>query len=135
MLDPQTLEKLENNLEKIREKSDEGAGILVEGKNDEEALRELGIEGPIHQIPAKGEPLLNSIENLPEYDEVLVLTDFDRTGEKLAVFCRNQLEKLGVNVLSELRKKLKKFVRKGVKDIEGMSSFIQSERASKIKGN
>lgn len=135
MLDPQTLEKLENNLEKIREKSDEGAGILVEGKNDEEALRELGIEGPIHQIPAKGETLLNSIENLPEYDEILVLTDFDRTGEKLAVFCRNQLEKLGVNVLSELNKKLKKFVRKGVKDIEGMSSFTQSERASKIKGN
>jgi len=73
-----------------------GTPIIVEGKKDEEALRELGMEGPIHQIPSGGRTPLNSLEDLPEYEEIIVLTDFDRTGEELADFCEENLEKLGV---------------------------------------
>lgn len=136
MLEPKVLEKFEETLEEVRRLSEEdGIPIIVEGKKDEMALRELGIKGPIHQIPTGGKTALNSLEDLPEYDKIIVLTDFDRTGEELAEFCERHLQKLGIKVLIKFRKKLRSYVRKGVKDIEGMKTFIESERSSKSKCN
>ncbi len=135
MLEPKVLEEFEKTFSEMKKLSEEEIPIIVEGKKDEGALRELGITGPIHQIPAGGRTPLNSLENLPEYDEAIVLTDFDRTGEELAEFCEKHLKKLGVNVLLKFRRKIRHYVRKGVKDIEGMSSFIKSERESKTKGS
>ena len=128
MLDSETFEKLEMTIERIKERSSKGAAIVVEGKKDEEALRDLGISGPIHHVPSKGRSPLNSLSDLADYDEAIVLTDFDRTGEKLARFCERQLQKSGLTVFSELRNRLKNLVRKAVKDIEGISSFVRSER-------
>ncbi len=130
MLDSEVFERLEITLEEIRNLSAEGVCVIVEGEKDKESLRELGIEGPIYQVPTGGKTSLNSLEELSECEEVIILTDFDRTGEELADFCRIHLEKLGVKVLYRYREKLRNFVRKAVKDIEGLSSFIRSERAS-----
>lgn len=135
MLEPEVLEELEKTLEEIKEKSAAGTVIIVEGRKDENSLRELGIPGPVYQVPNGGSTPLNSLEDLSDCEEAIVLTDFDRTGEDLADFCEKHLEKLGIDVLSNLRNKLKHFVRKAVKDIEGMSSFIQSERASNPEDN
>lgn len=130
VLDSEAFEKLEETLEEIRKVSAEGATIIVEGTKDEKSLRKLGVSGPISQVPNEGKTPLNSLEELSDCEEVVILTDFDRTGEELAKFCKRHFEKLGVTVLFKLRKRLKKFLRKSVKDIEGMSSFIESERAS-----
>lgn len=135
MLEPEVLEELERTLEEIRERSVEGTAVIVEGKKDEKALRELGVEGPIHRIPSGGKTPLNSLEDLPKYEEVIILTDFDLPGEELADFCEKHLEKLGTTVLSNLRDELRNYVRKGVKDIEGLASFLQSERTSRTKDN
>ncbi len=130
MLDSETFEKLERTLDRIRERSNEGVAIIVEGKKDEKALRELGVSGPIYHVPSGGRSPLNSLEDLSGHDEVIILTDFDRNGEKLALFCKKQLQKLGFTVLSDLRDKLRSYVRKAVKDVEGVSSFVRSERES-----
>lgn len=130
MLDPEVFEELEKTLEEIRELSAEGTPIIVEGRNDEKSLRRLGVTGPVYQIPNGGKTPLYSLEELPNCEEVIILTDFDRTGENLADFCREHLEKLGIKVLFNMRKKLRHFVRKAVKDIEGMASFVHSERAA-----
>lgn len=135
MLDSEVFEELEKTLREIKELSDDGVAIIVEGQKDEIALRELGVKGPIHQIPKGGETPLNSLENLPKYEEVIILTDFDRTGEELADFCEKHLEKLGMSILFDLRKKLRDYVRKAVKDIEGMASFVKSERVAQAKDN
>jgi len=128
MLEPETFEKLEETLEEISKRANAGATIVVEGKKDEVALRELGISGEFKQIPGGGKNLLNSIEALSEHEEVIMLTDFDSTGEDLAEFSEKHLEKLGITVLFELRDRLKSCLRKAVKDIEGMPSFIRAER-------
>ncbi len=130
MLDSEVFERLEIILREISKLSDEGVGIIVEGKKDEESLRELGIEGPVYQIPSGGKTSLNSLEDLPDCDEVIILTDFDSAGEDLADFCRKHLEKLGVKILYHYREDLRNLVRKAVKDIEGLASFIRSERSS-----
>lgn len=135
MLEPEVLEELEKTLDEIREKSVEGAAIIVEGRKDERSLRKLGVSGPIHQIPTGGRTPLNSLEDLSDYEEAIVLTDFDSTGEDLADFCEKHLEKLGVTILFDLRSKLKHNVRKAVKDVEGIARFIRSERVSQAKDN
>lgn len=135
MLDFKTVEKLEKTLEEIRKCSAEGIPIIVEGGNDEKTLRKLGIEGPIHRIPSGKKTLLNSVEDLPDYEEAIILTDFDREGEKLAIFCKKHLEKLGTRAPFRLRNKLKNCVRKAVKDIEGIYGFIQTEKASRTRCN
>ncbi|MFP4005739.1 MAG: toprim domain-containing protein [Candidatus Hadarchaeia archaeon] len=132
MLDQEVFENLEDLIQDIRLKSSEGALILVEGKNDVNSLRELGVNGSIRQIPEGGKTVLHSLENFSNYDEIIVLTDFDREGEKLNSFCEKQLSKLGITVLSDLRKRLKKYVIKAVKDIEGLSTFLEAERASRM---
>lgn len=135
MLEPEFFEELEDLLQEMKQSSEEGIPILVEGKNDVNSLRELGIEGPIHEIPQGGKTVLHSLEELSEYDEVIVLTDFDRRGEELNVFCERQLRKLGTEVISDFREKLRMLVGKVVKDIEGLSTFVKSERVARDELN
>ncbi|GEM_PF-425380 len=135
LLEPEAFEELEKTLADIRKSSASGSAIIVEGEKDEKALRELDVSGPIHQIPTEGKTSLNSLEDLKYYSEAIILTDFDRTGEELAEFCNIHLKKIGINVLSDLRNKLRNFVRKAVKDIEGIASFMRTERASQSRYN
>ncbi|KXA97585.1 hypothetical protein AKJ38_00785 [candidate division MSBL1 archaeon SCGC-AAA259I14] len=133
LLEPEVFEELEMTLNEIKELSADGIPIIVEGMKDEKSLRKLGVTGPVYQIPDGGKTTLNSLEDIRKHNEVIVLTDFDRTGEDLADFCEEHLEKLGVVVLHDLREKLRSFVRKAVKDVEGMASFVRSERAAQRK--
>ncbi|MBS3815027.1 MAG: toprim domain-containing protein [Hadesarchaea archaeon] len=129
MLSEKALEKTEEILEEIKKKSSkEKTSIIVEGKKDSEALRELGVKGPIHEISSNQKTALNFLESLRNYNEIIVLTDFDQEGDKLAQFSKKHLPKLGVEPEMELRTKLKKYLRKGVKDIEGLSEFIRREK-------
>lgn len=130
LLDSEAFENLQMALEEIRELSSKGVAIIVEGESDEKSLRELEVTGPVYQVPKDGKTSLNSLEDLSGCEEVIILTDFDRTGEDLADFCKEHLEMLGVEVLSVQREKLKNVVRKAVKDIEGLASFVRSERVS-----
>lgn len=135
MLEPEVFEELEKTLEEVKELSKNGTSIIVEGKKDEKTLRKLGISGEIFRIPNNGKTTLNSLEGLPKHEEFLILTDFDRTGEELAKYCRKHLEKLGATVLIDMRRKLRNFIRKAVKDIEGLAKFLQSERVSQNNCN
>lgn len=130
MLSKKALEEIEKVLEEIMQLSAEGAAILVEGKKDVEAMRELGAKGPIHSITSSRRTVLNYLENLPNYEQALILTDFDRTGDELAAFCNKHLKKLGIEPISDLREKLKSYLRKGIKDIESLEKFLYSERKS-----
>lgn len=70
--------------------------IIVEGKNDVSCLRRIDFEGRIIQVNS-GESLLNFSENLAsEYDEIIILTDFDRKGKTLKKMIQNYLVSSGV---------------------------------------
>lgn len=57
--------------------------VIVEGKKDAEALRKLGLPGKI--IPFhSGKPMYEFCESIAEtYDRVILLMDWDSTGENL----------------------------------------------------
>jgi 5S rRNA maturation endonuclease (ribonuclease M5) len=123
------LEEIDEILEQLKEAAVNGMPLLVEGNKDIRGLRKLGIDGNFQKISGRG-TLLSLLERLSGFQEVIVLTDFDKTGEKLANFCVKHLKGVGVKPNTEFWEKLRKLVRKDVKDIEGLARFILTQRAA-----
>jgi 5S rRNA maturation endonuclease (ribonuclease M5) len=123
------LEEIDEILERLKEAASNDIPILVEGEKDIKALKKLDIDGNFQKISGGG-TLLNLLESLSGFQEVVVLTDFDKTGKKLANFCAKHLRRIGVNPNTEFWEKLGKLMRKDVKDIEGLARFILTRRAA-----
>lgn len=128
MLNLEALEQIEELLSELRECSAQGVPILVEGANDERTMRELGMEGRIFKVSGSSKTLLNFLEGLTDFKRIIILTDFDRAGNKLAKFCAEHLKRLGVEPAVEFRGKLKAILHRDVKDIEGLARFLRGQR-------
>ena len=116
------VERIERTLEKIREIASEGIPILVEGKKDEEVLRTLGVEGRI--IKVSQQSLNTLIDQLYGCRRVLILTDFDEKGEKIAKTLSSLLEIEGTIPLYEMRNELKHALAGQVSCIEGIRKTL-----------
>jgi 5S rRNA maturation endonuclease (ribonuclease M5) len=126
-LDPESLEDL---IATLVEASEEGAAIIVEGVRDERSLRDLGVKGPI--IRASRRPALVVAEEAArDYRVVVILTDWDRAGEELARRMELHLQGTGARVDTETREKLKRMVRREIKDVESLSRFVERVRAER----
>ena len=128
MLTEETLEQVEGLLDELRECSGSGVPTLVEGADDERALRKLNVNGRIFRASGSSKTLLNFLENLAGFKQIIILTDFDRAGDKLAKFCTKHLKRLGARPVIEFREKLKALLHKDVKDIEGLARFLRGQR-------
>ena len=128
MLDLEALERIEELLSELNVCSTQGVPILVEGADDERALRRLGVGGRIFRVSGSSKTLLNFLEGLADSEQIIILTDFDRAGDKLAKFCAEHLKRLGVGPVVEFREKLKALLRRDVKDIEGLAKFLHGQR-------
>ncbi|RZN36714.1 MAG: toprim domain-containing protein [Methanosarcinales archaeon] len=128
-------EMIEQVLQDILERSGgsgSGAVIVVEGKHDVAALRNLGICGKI--VPLSGQPLLNFADMLAcSSDSVIVLTDWDRRGNELAQRIVQYMQPYAVVVDTGLRDRLKKLVRKDIKDVQGLGRYLAGLQRSTIK--
>lgn len=133
MLSKKIIREIDKILDDLRKLSRENTPIIVEGEKDERSLRQLKIKGPIYHISGTQKSALNFLEDLRDYEEVIILTDFDMEGDKLAGFTEKHLPKLGVKAELKMREKLKKYLFKGVKDIEGLNSFLKREKIKKIR--
>ena len=127
LLTKETLEQVEELLDELRECSSGGVPILVEGADDERALRKLDVKEKIFRISSGGKTLLNFLESLAGFRQIIILTDFDRAGNKLAEFCAEHLRRLGVEPITDIREKLKALLRKDVKDIQGLAGFLHRQ--------
>jgi len=127
MITLEILEQVDALLDELREHAADGTPILVEGSRDVKALRELDVGGQIFKISSK-KTALNSISDLANYKKVVIMTDFDKTGDELAKFCAKHLQSLGPKPIIDIRKKLKALLRKDVKDIEGLAKFLRGQR-------
>ncbi len=93
----------EKELRKIMEKLGD-AVVLVEGKKDQYALEPYAKE--IFQISSG--KVRSACEKVSETGvrEAVVLTDRDKTGEELAKFASEELERYGIRADLETRKRL-----------------------------
>ena len=98
-------ENIIEELERLRELS-RGIPVVVEGKNDEKALRGLGITGEIYHISA-GIPFYELCEEIAgKYKDVILFTDTDSEGQKLAKKFKGQMSQMGVRVHDRFRSNL-----------------------------
>lgn len=85
-------------LEEAIKANSDGIPILVEGKTDVAALRELGFDGDIFIIKGTGKSLLQLAEQVSNQSEhAIILTDPDRAGSKIAAQLSTVLLANGVN--------------------------------------
>ena len=117
-----SLKDLEEWLDDIRH---EVAPIIVEGARDEESLRDMEVFGEVLQLN-RGESLVVFCENVGKrYKRVIVLTDWDRTGGRLARTLYDGLQANGLDVDMNYRARLARICKKETKDVEGVSVFYR----------
>lgn len=123
------LEEVQQILGVLREEN-EDIPIIVEGRKDVSALRSLGLKGEIIRIK-KRRTVFHIIESLRgDYDEVIVMTDWDNTGGKLAYRIKKACKANDIKCIERYRKRLIKYLKKEIKDVESIPKFIS--RAKRI---
>jgi 5S rRNA maturation endonuclease (ribonuclease M5) len=122
------LNELHEIFRKLAEKSLETA-VLVEGKKDRSALRSLGVPGNIVCMKHSGHILFDVLDQIPDR-EIVLLVDFDEYGASLARKITRYLEEKRVKVNSVFWRKIRGLVRRDVKDIEGLPSYLEKLKKS-----
>ncbi len=118
------LERVERILGELREVSKSGVVIIVEGKRDRTSLELLGIEG--HIVLATYFPLLSFAESVSQnFDEAVIMTDWDLQGEKLAVRITSYLYSLDTKPNNWLRRRLGSLVRKEITAVEDLFGYVE----------
>ena len=115
-------------LEWLAQESAKDIPIVVEGKKDVEALRELAIEGKIIEAKTGGKSMLDVISEVEECgaQEVILLLDFDRRGREWTRNLKQYLEKMQIKANVVFWKKLRGIVGREVKDVEGLASYMET---------
>ena len=102
--------------------------VVVEGLRDVEALRLLGIEKNVVSL-SRGMSIFALCESLSkDWDSVLILTDWDRKGGRLARKLREALMANGAKPIEIVRTQLAYLVKKDVKDIESLPTYLRRLR-------
>jgi 2,5-diamino-6-(ribosylamino)-4(3H)-pyrimidinone 5'-phosphate reductase len=121
-------EKIEQILEWLTEESSKETPIIVEGKNDVEALRTLGVEGKIVSAKTGGKSRLDVISEIEKTGarEVILLLDFDKRGREWTDVLKKQLEKAKIKTDLTFWNGLLRFAGRELKDIEGLAAYMQT---------
>lgn len=121
-------EKILQILQCLAEESAKGKLIIVEGKKDIETLRALGVEGKILSAKTGGKTLLDVISKIEKANaqEVILLFDFDRRGKEWTKRIKQQLERARIKPNMKFWHELQAIVGKEVKDIEGLTAYMET---------
>lgn len=120
-------ESLEELITALQNASTEGAVIIVEGRRDESALRSLGINGPV--MLASHKSSLDLAEDVSrKYSQIIILTDWDEKGEEMCRILEQHLRSVGSRADTDIRNRLKRLVRKEIKDVEGLDLYVERMR-------
>jgi 5S rRNA maturation endonuclease (ribonuclease M5) len=115
-------------LEQLAEENKSGKPVLVEGRKDAEALKNLGINGQIIFAKTGGKSLLDVVSEIEVAgaSEILMLLDFNRRGRELTERLKHHMEKLGIKANMHYWLKLSSLVGKEVKDVEGLAKYMKT---------
>lgn len=121
-------EKILRILEKLLQESAKGKPIIVEGKKDIETLRALGIQGKIMSAKTGGKSFLDVISEVERIGvrEIILLLDFDRRGKEGTKRIKTNLEKAKIKINIKFWRELFALIGKEVKDIESLTSYMET---------
>ncbi|MDY6774734.1 MAG: toprim domain-containing protein [Halobacteria archaeon] len=116
------LRRFESVLDDISAESDDTV-IVVEGRKDEEALRDLGVDGEYVRVSANGRSLSETAVRIStSYSSAVLLTDWDEHGNMLHSKLKRLLESYGVDPKTKYRGRLRSLSAKEVYDVESLST-------------
>jgi 5S rRNA maturation endonuclease (ribonuclease M5) len=107
--------------------------LIVEGKKDEKALRSLGMR---HILKVNSRPIGKVVQDAASMAEkhknrqVIVLTDFDRTGRRLASQIRLLLQSRNIHADYRIRRDVMNL---GIKCTEELASLSRSLEKGEIR--
>ncbi len=109
----------------IAECREPGTVVVVEGERDRRSLRRLGIAGPIVAIHA-GRTLSETAASLASRSRrVILLTDWDTAGGRLARRLREFLGGGPVSLDLDYRRHLARALRGELAHVEGLSGWVR----------
>ncbi|MCE5311536.1 MAG: hypothetical protein LLF86_00100 [Nitrospiraceae bacterium] len=98
--------------------------VVVEGRRDVKALKELGLVGQIITIHS-GKSIYEFAESIAEkFHRIVLLTDWDEKGEQLFKSIARETEGMWEE-FAGIRELLKILCQKDIKDIEGIPSLLE----------
>lgn len=116
------LQKFDRVLDSIKRDSGDDAVIMVEGRRDEEALQHLGVDSEIVWVSGNGRSLTETVRRVSmEYDEAILLTDWDSQGDALMSKLKSLLESHGVVPRTLHRRRLRHLTSKEIHDVESLA--------------
>jgi 5S rRNA maturation endonuclease (ribonuclease M5) len=124
------LEKIGQIIAQLTEESAKGKPIVVEGKKDAEALRDLGVCGTIVTVKTGGKSFLQAtveIEALGE-TEIILLLDFDRRGREGTKCLQEGLERVKIRVNLKFWIELKALIGRETQSIESLNAYLSTLR-------
>jgi 5S rRNA maturation endonuclease (ribonuclease M5) len=129
------LERILKLLERLREQSAKGTPIVVEGRNDIQALHKLGITGDIILAKTSGKSFLDVLSEIErkERSEVILLFDFDRSGKEWTRRMASCLEAMKITPNLLFWRMLLGLVGRDVKDIEGLATYLETLKNRSFK--
>ena len=123
------MEETEKLISEIREQSEAGVPIIVEGRRDEAALRKLGIAGSVYCLKARGESRHEFLDRLNGTKEAIVLADFDREGKELETWLYKELSQRGVKSDLKLWIRMRSLARTELRSVEEIPKFVRALEA------
>ena len=124
------LEKILRLLERLATELAKGTPIIVEGRNDVNALCELDLIGDIISAKSSGKSFLDVLSEIEGRgkQEVILLMDFDRRGKKWTNRLARRLEEMRIKPNLLFWKELLSLVGHDIKDIEGLTAYLATLR-------
>ncbi|HUK75555.1 MAG TPA: toprim domain-containing protein [Nitrososphaerales archaeon] len=116
-------EFLHDLVKELNDLSGEGTAVLVEGKRDARALTELGYTGPLFTIAILTSSLAARERLREEVRQIVILTDLDGEGRRLASRYVKFLARQGVKPSLAQRKRLSEASRGIFLHIENLGRF------------
>lgn len=107
----------------LNELSEEGAAVLVEGKRDAVAMRGIGYKGPIFTVSILTSRAAERERLRTQVRKMIIMTDLDSEGRRLASRYVKFLTKEGVQVSLDQRRRLSKASKGVFLHIENLRRF------------
>ncbi len=113
-------------VKELNDLSGEGAAVLVEGKRDAKALAVLGYSGPLFTVAILTSSVAARERLREEVRQMIILTDLDSEGRRLASKYVRFLTQEGVKPSLAQRKRLSEASRGVFLHIENLGRFARS---------
>ncbi len=121
-------EKIQRIIAALTEESEKGKPIIVEGKKDAQALRELGVNGKILTVKTGGKSFIEATAEIEKLGarEVILLLDFDRRGKEGTERLQQNLERAKIKANTRFWRELQGLVGREIQCIESLTSYLKT---------